>query len=243
VPFNAESGAPEKVEASCATAWPEEVPEASNPMICNCPALTSTKSNVAGASPSLKLSVPRPSAPTVYEPFVMMGLPTPPGAGSASSMTLVNLPVASAVKLPARKKWPAALLPDREKANWPANEDWVYPETSTFKAAVDEHVSMFGQSPADAVTVTIWPTGGVAGGRYTPFALIVPRFEFPPSMGSPPTGPTDQVTRPVVPPVSDPVKEIEFAVPDGAGRVQFAGGGAEGVALVEAFMQVVDGLV
>lgn len=73
-----------------------------------------------------------------------------------------------------------------------------------------------------------------------PLALMKPSVAFPPSIGRPPTGPTDQVTVVTVPPVSEPVKEMLLAGPDVTGRTQFAGGGAAGTALVEAFVQFVE---
>lgn len=66
-----------------------------------------------------------------------------------SSSTLFRCPAPSATKLPALKKWPEALRPDIEKANWPCKEDVVYPEIVTARLA-DE----FMESCAVAVTVT-----------------------------------------------------------------------------------------
>lgn len=88
-----------------------------------------------------------------------------------------------------------------------------------------------GASCADAVTITVWPMGGVGGGLYTPLALIVPSVAFPPKTGRPPTGPTDQRMIFVVPPVSVAVNVIVFALPDVASVTQIGDGGGETVLL------------
>src|ERR1700719_33016 len=55
--------------------------------------------------------------------------------------------------------------------------------------------------------------GGVNGGVYTPFALIVPKVEFPPKIPKPPTGPTYHKITSVDPPVSLALKFMTFAEP------------------------------
>ena len=78
--------------------------------------------------------------------------------------------------------------------------------------------------------------GGVAGALKTPFALIVPSVELPPSIGSPPTGPTDQTIVLVTPPVSLAVKVAVLAVPDVVGVGQLGIGDVD----VELLVQVVE---
>jgi hypothetical protein len=73
-------------------------------------------------------------------------------------MPLFRLPAASAVKLPARKKGLEPLLPLKEKANCPVNEEIEYPEIVTVALAED-----CGKSAEAAVIVTVPPGGGVAG--------------------------------------------------------------------------------
>lgn len=46
-----------------------------------------------------------------------------------------------------------------EKANGPCKEEVEYPEMVTARLAVE-----VGESCAAAVTVTVWPVGGVSGG-------------------------------------------------------------------------------
>src|SRR5579864_631782 len=99
-----------------------------------------------------------------------------------------------------------------------------------------------GASWAETVTVTTCPIGGVAGALKTPFASIVPSVALPPSIGSPPTGPTDHVSVLVVPPVSVPLNATVLAVPERLERIQLAGG-APSVGGPELFMHVVEVVV